>query len=132
VGQNYDWRTGWPGNAYVDVYATDWYSMHWTTWGANGADRFGGPTGLEAHRQFALAHGKQFAVPEWGNNIDVGDQPNYIQYMRNFFTTNGGTGAGKVGYEIYFNVIWSPNKFGLFPQSSTLAPNAAARYKGTF
>jgi hypothetical protein len=132
VGQNYDWRIGWPGNAYVDVYATDWYSMHWNTWGADGADRFGGPTGLEAHRQFALAHGKPFAVPEWGNNIDVGDQPNYIQYMRDFFTAGGGTGAGKVTYEIYFNVIWSPNKFGLFPQRSTLAPNAAARYKDTF
>lgn len=132
VGQTYDWRTGWPGDAYVDVYATDWYSMHWTTWGATGVDRFGGPTGLEAHRQFALAHGKPFAVAEWGNNSDVGDQPAYIQYMRDFLTANGGDGAGKVRYEIYFNVIWSPNKFGLYPESSTLSPNAAARYRGTF
>ena len=52
--------------------------------------------------------------------------------MRDFFTANGGDGAGKVRYELYFNVIWSPNKFGLFPESSTLAPNADVRYKNIF
>jgi hypothetical protein len=50
--------------------------------------------------------------------------------MHKFFSDNGGTGAGQVLYEGYFNVIWNPNQFGLFP--NTLAPKASAKYVELF
>lgn len=130
VRQAYDWRTLWPGDKYVDVYSTDWYSNHWVLGGAY--DSYGAPQGLEQHRLFAQQHGKPFAVPEWGNNTDNGDQPKYIQYMYDFFSANGGKGAGNVLYEAYFNVTWSPNQFGVFPQSGSLAPQSAAKYRELF
>lgn len=129
AGFSYDWRQGWPGDNYVDVYATDWYSHHWQDSANYKYDSFGGPYGLEEHRQFAASRGKSFAIAEWGNNSDRGDNPEYITYMYDFFEKNGGNGTGKLLYEIYFNVIWSPNKFGLYPEDISLAPNAAAKYK---
>lgn len=132
VGQTYDWRAGWPGDQYVDVYATDWYAGHWKYYGLDKSDRYGGPTGLNTHRQFAAEHGKPFAVPEWGNNTEHGDQPAYIQFMRDFAGKYGGSGSGNLLYEIYFNVIWSPNQFALFPENRTSAPQASAKYKDVF
>lgn len=129
-GQFYDWRKLWPGDAYVDVYSTDFYSNHMSL---PATDSAGAPQQLEQHRQFAQAHGKPFAVSEWGNNIDSGDKPAYIQMMYDFFKANGGTGAGKVLYECYFNVTFSPrNQFGLYPTNGTLAPQAAAKYQQLF
>jgi hypothetical protein len=125
-GQAYDWRKLWPGDQYVDVSTTDWYSNHWKAYKPDAVDQYGGPTGLAKHLEFAQQHGKPFAVPEWGNNLDAGDQPDYIAYMNTFFKNNAGTGAGQVLYEGYFNVIWNPNKFGLFP--NTLAPKARDKY----
>jgi beta-mannanase len=126
VGQSYDWRKLWPGDQYVDVSTTDWYSNHWKAFKPDAVDQYGGPTGLAKHREFAQEHGKPFAVPEWGNNTDAGDQPDYIAFMHTFFKSNAGTGAGQVLYEGYFNVIWNPNQFGLFPD--TLAPKARDKY----
>jgi len=130
VGQQYDWRTLWPGDAFVDVYSTDWYAAHWKLGGST--DRFGAPQGLEQHRLFAKEHGKPFAVSEWGNQVENGDQPKYVEYMHDFFTKNAGTGAGQLLYEGYFNVIWTPNTFGLFPESKSLARNASAKYRDLF
>lgn len=127
----YDWRNGWPGDAFVDVYGTDWYSFQWTD--GRTVDSFGAPVGLEQHRQFALAHGKPFAVPEWGvANNDTGDVPNYITYMYNFFAANGGTGAGNLLYEAYFNVHWTPDNFGIFPRAQSLSPNSSDRYAALY
>lgn len=127
-GQTYDWRTAWPGDTYVDVCATDWYSFAWAD--SRTVDQYGGPIALEQHRQFALAHGKPFAVPEWGVAFnETGDVPAYITFMNNFFRTNAGTGAGQVLYDCYFNVIWSPNNFGLYPRAQSLSPNSSDRYQ---
>jgi hypothetical protein len=52
--------------------------------------------------------------------------------MHDFFTKNAGTGAGQLLYEGYFNVIWTPNTFGLFPESKSLARNASAKYRDLF
>lgn len=126
-GQTYDWRTAWPGDTYVDVCATDWYSFAWAD--TRSVDQYGGPVSLEQHRQFALAHGKPLAIPEWGVAFnETGDVPAYIQYMRDFFKANAGTGAGQVLYDCYFNVIWSPNNFGLYPRAQSLSPNSSDRY----
>jgi hypothetical protein len=90
---------------------------------------------LEQHRAFAQTHGKPFAIGEWGvDNSNNGDAVAYVQYMNDFFKANGNTTptSGKVLYEIYFNVIWSPNKFGLYPRAQSLSPNASDRYVQLF
>lgn len=126
----YDWRQLWPGDAYVDVYATDFYSQHWKFPMFDGT---GAPLQLEAHRQFAAAHGKPFAVPEWGINMDSGgDQPAYIQFMYDFFNRNGGTGGGNLLYECYFNYLYANNQYSLFPSNRTRAPQSAALYQKLF
>lgn len=126
----YDWRQLWPGDAYVDVYATDFYSQHWKFPMFDGT---GAPLQLEAHRQFAAAHGKPFAVPEWGINMESGgDQPAYIQFMYDFFSRNGGTGGGKLLYECYFNYLYANNQYSLFPSNRTRAPQSAALYQKLF
>ena len=47
---------------------------------------------------FARAHGKKFAIPEWGVGRR-GDKPEFIQKMHEFFTQN----ADNIAYESYFN-----------------------------
>lgn len=128
TGQEYDWRDGWPGDSYVDVYSTDWYSNHYLE--GKKLDAYGGPVGLEQHRLFAEAHHKPFAISEWGVNFESGgDQPRYVQFMHDFAQENGGNGPGQLLYDVYFNVIWTPNQFGIFPQSETLVPESAAKYQ---
>ncbi len=140
VGQSYDWRTLWPGDQYVDIYSTDWYGGHYKTAIVNGqaVDGYGGPVGLLQHRQFALDHGKPIAISEWGvdHTYGTGDDPNYIQYIHDFCTTYGGTGAGNLLYENYFNLSSGySNDFQLFypgQGDSGSNPTAAARYRQLF
>lgn len=140
VGQSYDWRTLWPGDQYVDIYATDWYGGHYKNAIVNGQsyDGYGGPVGLVQHREFALAHGKPIAISEWGvdHTYGTGDDPNYIQYIHDFCSTNGGTGAGNLIYENYFNLSAGySNNFQLFypgQGDSSSNPNAALRYRQLF
>ncbi|MEP6560296.1 MAG: hypothetical protein ABJD68_04360, partial [Nakamurella sp.] len=131
-GQSYDWRSLWPGDRYVDVYSTDWYSNHWKMSGNSTGvkvDSYGAPVGLESHRAFAQAHGVPLAISEWGDNWnETGDSPAYIQDMHNFFVANGGTGAGKVLYEDLFNNIQGDHQFDLFPKSASKSPLASAKY----
>lgn len=130
VGHNYDWRTIWPGDGYVDVYSVDFYGWHY----ANNPqyDGNGGPAQFTTHREFALAHGKPIAIPEWGTASDRGgDLPSYIQFIHDMGVQYGGTGPGNLIYENYFNV----DKPGdvlcqLYP--STTNPGSAARYQQIF
>ena len=140
-GQSYDWRTLWPGDQYVDVYATDWYAGHYKISVVNGNnpyDGFGGPQGLYAHRQFADDHGKPFGISEWGVDhlYGTGDDPNYIQYVHDFGAAYGGTGAGNLLYEAYFNLSQGySNDFQLFypgQGDSSTNPDAALRYRQIF
>ena len=135
VGQPYDWRTLWPGDAYVDVYSTDWYSGHWQL-APNGpeVDGYGGPTGLGAHLAFAAAHGKPMGISEWQDNFgEGGDLPNYMTYMHDFMSANGSKTpvAGKILYDAMFNVqeATPPNPWAIFPEADTSMPLAAARYR---
>lgn len=136
VGHAYDWRDIWPGDQYVDVYATDWYGGHYKLAITNGTayDGNGGPIGLPEHRQFAHSHGKPIGISEWACDslYGTGDDPAYIQYMHDFFSAYGGTGAGNLLYEAYFNLdAGYSNNFQIFYPSGTGTthnPNAAARY----
>jgi len=135
----YDWRTLWPGDQYVDVYGTDWYASFYKLSIINGQQYAGdgGPLSLEGHRQFAQDHGVPFCIPEWGvmnGPAGTGDDPSYIQYVHDFCVSNGGTGAGNVLYECYFNIDnGDGNRFLLLRGGSTADnPNAAARYRSLF
>ncbi len=140
VNQSYDWRTLWPGDAYVDIYSTDWYGGHYRTAITLGqsVDGYGGPVGLMQHRQFALDHGKPISISEWGvdHSYGNGDDVNYIQYIHDFGMTYGGTGAGNLLYENYFNQSEGySNDFQLYYPGvgvSSTNPNSAARYKQLF
>ena len=129
-GFDYDWRRGWPGDEYVDVYATDWYSELVMR---DEVDAFGGPVGLEQHRQFAARHGKSFALPEWGNRYSAsGDAVAFVEFVHAFATSNGGRDAGQLVYDIYFNVRLSPNDFAIFPRVDSLAPSLSDAYRRLF
>jgi hypothetical protein len=137
AGGNYDWTTYYPGDAYVDLMGVDFYSGHWGSTGKNVNSVVmsgGGPFSLEAHRQFALAHGKALLLSEWGNNFGdgvglsgTGDAPDYIRQMWDYFKLHGGSGAGNIWGEIYFNVQQqNAGNFGIYP--TTKAPQAQAAY----
>lgn len=126
---NYDWRTFWPGDDYVDVYATDFYVWHY---GNSPYDSYGGPAHLSTHREFAQAHGKAIAIPEWGTASDRGgDRPEYIRYIHDFGVQYGGTGAGNLLYENYFNVDKPGDALcQLYP--TTTNPSSAPVYRDLF
>ncbi|MGS0685713.1 hypothetical protein ACVBEQ_11320 [Nakamurella sp. GG22] len=131
-GQSYDWRTLWPGDKYVDVYSTDWYSNHWKRSGNSTgikADGYGAPVGLESHRKFAQDHGVPMGISEWGINWnETGDAPAYIQQMHDFFVAHAGSGPGNIRYENVFNNIQGNHQFDLFPVSGSKSPKSAEKY----
>jgi len=129
-GQTYNWVNALPDSSSYDILGVDYYSNHWLYTAAY--DGNGGPRRLDTIKAAAVSIGKPISVSEWGNNSDSGDHPEYIAAMHDFYALNAGTGPGQVLYDIYFNVIWSPNKFGLYPEAQTLAPNAASMYKQLF
>ncbi len=121
----------WPGDQYVDVVGVDSYDWwphrdesNWTS-ALNARDSNGDPRGIELWRQFAQAHGKPLAFPEWGcDPSGVYDNPYYIKKMNEYFRQHAGTGPGQVLYEIYFNA-WDSDR--IYPTTSV--PNAQAMYK---
>ena len=101
----YSVAAAYPGDAYVDVIGLDAYDQSWATpqTPANAWTSTMLPT-LTAARQFAAAHGKPLAFPEWGVAIrsdghGLGDDPYFINqfvaWMQN--RSNG------VAYETYFD-----------------------------
>lgn len=136
VGLAMDWRTTFPGAAYVDNMSVDYYnhypsvitSADWDNC-VNQVDSYGAPKGLQQHLNFAASQGMGLGVSEWsGHYADSGDCPMFFQRMHDFFVTNGGTGAGKILYEMVFNTD-SPSyngNFGIYPVN--LMPNSSATY----
>lgn len=121
----------YPGDAYVDqigVDSYDWWPAATTSSGWN--TQLNGTQGLNYWLNFAKAHGKQFAVPEWGNvatSISTGaggDDPSYVQDMYNFFQAN----TANLAYEA--NLQGTSTNGAYWPTTSL--PNAAAAYKTTF
>jgi len=127
----YDWCPGWgpqdsaadlayPGDDVVDYIGLDIYDFkqegsvedRWNTFYLKA------PFGLEWHRDFAVKHGKLMSYPEWGVGY-AGDNPFFIQQMRDWFVKNDGT----IAYVAYFDVdgLW-PTQIDndQFPQSQQL------------
>jgi len=145
----------WPGDSYVDVVGVDIYDQSWvpntypypstcddacrlarwqTAWSAQ-APR------LAALRNFAAAHGKPMAFPEWAVIIRPdghggGDNPHFIRKMHEFIMDP----ANNVLFHAYFDVS-SGNRLdhrlsdatgGDRPSGPTRMPNAAALFKELF
>jgi hypothetical protein len=96
----------YPGDGYVDVISIDAYdhypSSHTLDEFNAQADAQGGITWLY---DFARAHNKLFGIAEWGvasgsGDNGGGDNPNYIQFMRDWMMARAGRG---MYYEAYFN-----------------------------
>ncbi|QRK04690.1 hypothetical protein JQX13_31175 [Archangium violaceum] len=137
VSSGIDWRKTFPGAAYVDVMSVDYYNQYpyvatVTDWNNSiqQTDGYGAPKGLAKHLEFARSVGLPLAISEWSGNADNGDSTVWFEQMHNFFKVNGGTGAGKVLYEILFNVDRDNRRWILYPY--TRMPNSAERYKQLF
>lgn len=139
---SYDIRSLYPGDAYVDVIATDDYNRDpfVSTKAAFDAQIIsdsttGGTLGIETVRQLALSHGKPFALSEWSNSgVDNGggggESPVFMTETYNWLSAHGGTGAGNALYETLFNVPGYGDHYSIYPESlETGNTTTAAEYK---
>ena len=117
----------YPGDSYVTTIGVDSYDM----WPPANTDagwnkQLNGPQGLNYWLNFAIAHGKKFSVPEWGNlttgGNPGGDDPAYVNDMYNFFKANAANLAYESNFQYSGGVYWP----------TTVVPNAAAAYKASF
>jgi hypothetical protein len=146
----------WPGDAYVDVVGVDIYDQCWvnntypypstcdaacrltrqqTAW------RFFASR-LDILRDFAIAHGKPMAFPEWGvmarsDGHGGGDNPYFIQKMHDFIVDP----ANNVVFHSYFNISSGKRGFDSRltdsavadnPTGATRLPKSAALFKQLF
>jgi|GEM_PF-698970 len=149
----------YPGDAYVDYVATDVYDQAWLgTSGypySSGTYPYGGDAstkqqnvwnnwiypaspqnGILAWKNIAVAHGKPFAIGEWGvcSRTDGQggiDAPYFIQQMYNFIQDP----ANNVAFHIYFDVPASDGGHQLtsFPSmSGTPFPHSATLFRQLF
>jgi len=137
VNTGMDWRQTFPGAQYVDVLGVDYYNQYPYAGTAAAfassikeTDGFGAPKGLAQHLAFAKSVGLPLAVSEWAGNADNGDSPAFIQGMHDFFQANGGTGAGRLLYEVQFNVDIDNKRWLL--SDGTRMPQSAAKYRELF
>jgi hypothetical protein len=139
-GATIDWNGNWgtsqaghdpftelyPGDDVVDVVGLDAYDGGWVP--ARTSDQFASwaaaPYSLNAWYSFAVAHGKKFALPEWGEMASGadGDNPAFIDGIAAFLQAH----AADIAYEAYFN----DTDAALYTATgSTSLVNAGAEYK---
>jgi PKD repeat protein len=93
----------YPGDDYVDIISIDiywrvdpdgdsWSQSRWQT---------DFESIMVSHRDFAIAHGKPLAYPEWG--LIGGDEPRFIEHMYNWMASLPATGPGSLDFQAYFN-----------------------------
>ena len=78
------WTACYPGDDVVDIVGMDSYDQRP---GRTFNDFVTQPYGLQAHADFAAAHGKPMSYPEWGL-YDYGDDPAYMCGMHSWITTH--------------------------------------------
>ncbi|WP_242424124.1 glycoside hydrolase family 26 protein [Frankia sp. EI5c] len=127
----------YPGDPWVDVVGLDAYDA----WPASRTKaEFDAQAtavgGISYWYNFARAHNKLFGIGEWGvvsgnGTNGGGDNPNFIQWMHDWFAEHAGKGFA---YEFYFGNC-DPGNVGsnlyrpLGPGCVFRNPNAAARYQ---
>jgi hypothetical protein len=139
----------WPGDAYVDMVGPDIYDHSWApnTYpypsGCDAACRLTRQQNawygyselpvLQALRDFAVAHGKPMAIPEWGlvtrsDGHGGGDNPFFMQKMYEFIMDPN----NHVVFHAYFDVTWSAtDNFRISPPSNSF-PVSSPMYKQMF
>ncbi len=93
----------YPGDDYVDIISIDIYwriepgedSWSQSRW-RNQFEAI-----MESHRDFAVAHGKPVAYPEWG--LIGGDEPRFIEQMYIWMANLPADGPGSLAFQAYFN-----------------------------
>jgi hypothetical protein len=144
----------WPGDSYVDVVGVNIYDQSWNTGTypypstCDASCRLtrqqkawsGYSPQLSTLRNFAAAHGKPMAFPEWGTIIRSdghggGDNPYFIQKMHEFIVAS----ASRTVFHSYFDTSRTSHDHRLAaatsqdnPGSSTRMPYAAAQFKKLF
>ena len=139
----------WPGDAYVDVVAIDLYDQSWAlntypypstcdstcrlTRQQNAWNNYSKP--LLLLRDYARAHGKAFALPEWGLSLRSdgrggGDNPYYIRKMHEFITSS----YNNVAFQSYFDVTLGAEHHKISPADGTTTkfPQAAELFRQLF
>jgi hypothetical protein len=144
----------WPGNEYVDVVGIDLYDQSWATGTypypsvCDASCRLARQqTAWSQHswylysiRDFALAHGKAMAIPEWGvalrpDGHGGGDNPYFVQKMHEFIMNPG----NYVAFHSYFNVSavdidarLTDSVTGDAPSGATNFPQSALLFRQLF
>jgi hypothetical protein len=144
----------WPGNDYVDLVGIDFYDQSWAqnTYPypsvCDAACRLTRQQNAWNHqswylytiRDFAIAHGKAMAIPEWGVAIRPdghggGDNPYFVQKMHEFIMNPG----NYVAFHSYFNVSavdidarLTDSVTGDVPSGATRFPESAALFRRLF
>ena len=138
----------WPGDAYVDVVGIDLYDQSWapntypypatcdsacrlarqqTAWNSHAWY-------LQTMRNFALARGKPFSIPEWGlvgrtDGHGGGDNPYYIQKMHEFISDP----ANAVRFHVMFDFRAPEADYHISGlDQPTLFPQGAAKFRQLF
>jgi hypothetical protein len=83
----------YPGDTYVDIIGVDVYDDSGIPLPPVGsperwAELVSEPEGLDAIKNFAVAHGKPLSIPEWGTVAMDGDDANYVTNMGVFVAEN--------------------------------------------
>ena len=119
----------YPGNAYVNTIGVDSYDMYPpATTSAGWNTQLNGTQGLMYWVNFAKAHGKKLAVPEWGSmhtgSSAGGDDPAYVNHMRAFFQAQSAVLAWESNFQ-------GPSTKGTYGPGTSV-PKAAAAYRAGF
>ena len=141
IGANMDWRRMVAGYAegktkdFVDVGGVDYYNFtsvtsdsSWQTH-INRVDQWGGPWGLEKHRQFWESQGLAMQIPEWSNHKPAGDSPLFAQKMNEYMRTYSGTGPGRICADALFNLSSGYEGQYAVTGDTVGSPQFAAKYR---
>lgn len=123
------WDEGYPGDDVVDIVSLDIYDEYVRGWD----DLLRGEGGLQEFREFAIAHDKPEAYPEWSCSTNPksrgrGDNAAFVENMAAWFRGR----PGKVVYQAYWNTNADGPKARLFGKRPTRVPRAAATYRRLF
>jgi hypothetical protein len=123
------WTEGYPGDDVVDIISMDTYDEYQPSW----ESLRDGEAGLRDLREFAIAHGKPEAYPEWGCSINAsaqggGDNVLFVERMAEWFQGR----PGQVVYQAYWNVSTGGPNAAIFGTPSLTVPNAAAAFRRLF
>jgi len=121
----------YPGDEYVDIIGADVYNGNWNpqlTAEQRWRMVLKGTYGLEWHRKFAAAHGKQMSYPEWGTGTRPdgkggGDDAVFMRNMAQWISSN------PVKYHVYWDYK-SPDYDGRLSNGSQ--PQSEAEFLKAF